>query len=285
MPVYLSNASSLHSLTITLFYQSKYLEHINDIEDHKIIILQMHGRHFEAYIERSMDEKAIYEALQIVLSSELDNNLDGNQCIIYDSVRNRRARLHYDEMNPNIIYTVEPTFSHVHGSKAGSGAARKTTHNISHIIQNWELQDADDIFSPEITPRQEEGSYDRRSRRPLLHPLDWGRSFTDKLRALSFKSQGRHLEAVELVQAEGNARCEGDESEVLEAVNADIVAATAKWAKNMEQEGVDVGDDKNGKGVLRGGVKEDVEDTEDGGGHVGWAYEQDGSFKIGTHFR
>ncbi|KAI0583451.1 hypothetical protein TUN199_05733 [Pyrenophora tritici-repentis] len=257
MPVYLSNASSLHSLTITLFYQSKYLEHINDIEDHKIIILQMHGRHFEAYIERSMDEKAIYEALQIVLSSELDNNLDGNQCIIYDSVRNRRARLHYDEMNPNIIYTVEPTFSH----------------------------DADDIFSPEITPRQEEGSYDRRSRRPLLHPLDWGRSFTDKLRALSFKSQGRHLEAVELVQAEGNARCEGDESEVLGAVNADIVAATAKWAKNMEQEGVDVGDDKNGKGVLRGGVKEDVEDTEDGGGHVGWAYEQDGSFKIGTHFR
>ncbi|KAI2485036.1 hypothetical protein Ptr902_03976 [Pyrenophora tritici-repentis] len=53
----------------------------------------------------------------------------------------------------------------------------------------------------------------------------------------------------------------------------------------MEQEGVDVGDDKNGKGVLRGGVKEDVEDTEDEGGHVGWAYEQDGSFKIGTHFR
>ncbi|KAI2485035.1 hypothetical protein Ptr902_03975 [Pyrenophora tritici-repentis] len=141
MPVYLSNASSLHSLTITLFYQSKYLEHINDIEDHKIIILQMHGRHFEAYIERSMDEKAIYEALQIVLSSELDNNLDGNQCIIYDSVRNRRARLHYDEMNPNIIYTVEPTFSHVHGSKAGSGAARRlpTTSPISSKIGSYRM--------------------------------------------------------------------------------------------------------------------------------------------------
>jgi len=103
---------------------------------------------------------------------------------------------------------------------------------------------------------------------------------------LSARTKGRFVEAMHLVQAEVKARHEHEDRAVLEMTIQDVVAVTAKWAQKVKDEAVEAGDEKKDESTVFSKVMaEALETMENGGIDVRWAYEQDDSFKISTHYR
>mgnify|MGYP006877406864 CR=1 FL=1 len=253
---------------------------------YKHITLKLEDKTFEASIDSTMREDAIYDAMR----SAMDTELDSKHFMIMDTKRNIKARLHFLELHINTVYGILPFPIRVQGPGSFSRAAQKCTHNVFHILKNWGLRNAADIFPKKIAPRE------RNADGEVPHVGDgtltavcgsgqWSKRFTEKLRLLSARTKGQHVEAIEILQAEVKARHEREGRAVVEVVTKDLVAVADKWAEKVEQEKVGVDDHNDDKGVFTEGMAEGLETTEDGGGYVGWAYEQDGKFKIGTHFK
>lgn len=253
---------------------------------YKQITLKLEDKIFEASIDCTMREDAIYDAMRSAMGAELESR----HFTIKDTKRKIKARLHFLELHTDTVYEILPFPIRVQGPGTFSRAAQKCTHNVYHILNNWDLSGTNSIFPNKIASRE------RNSDGEVPHVGDgtltavcnsgeWSKRFTEKLRFLSAKTKGQHVEAMEVLHNEVKARHGREGRAVVEVVTKDLVAATAKWAEKVEQETVEVDNDNDDKGVFTKGMTEGLETTEDGGGHVGWAYEQDGKFKIGTHFK
>jgi hypothetical protein len=280
----------------------------------KIITMRLGQKIIEADIDFKMSEDAIYKAMR----SQMAVALEGHQFIIWDPKHNRKARLHFDELNPTILYEIIPSHERTQGAGTLSGASQKTAQKLAQIRAHWNLDEDIHIFPDDIAPCEPRSDGQLRhltddNLTPLRRPELWSTSFTEKLRMLSVRSQNRHGEVMALVMQEVEARHNRETNAVVQVVSQDLVAATRKWEETMQQQVVNVPaavvpeqqrmlaqrvnyelveteEDRQANELFGGGLREAAEQAlgeseKDGGVGVSWEYDQEGKFMISTHFR
>jgi hypothetical protein len=95
----------------------------NRLTGHKTITMQLGEKIIEADIDYTMyDEDTIYETMR----SQIAVELEGNKFIVWDPKQNRKARLHFDEMNPTILYQIIPSHERTQGAGTLSGAWKRS---------------------------------------------------------------------------------------------------------------------------------------------------------------
>jgi hypothetical protein len=108
----------------------------NRLTGHKTITMQLGEKIIEADIDYTMyDEDTIYETMR----SQMAVELEGNKFIVWDPKHNRKARLHFDEMNPTILYQIIPSHERTQGAGTLSGASKKITYNLARVRAHWNL--------------------------------------------------------------------------------------------------------------------------------------------------
>lgn len=108
---------------------------------------------------------------------------------------------------------------------------------------------------------------------------------------LSVRSQDNQIDSMRLVLAEVDARHYREDDAVAQVTGGDLVNATKRWTELVAQQAnelVETKENEDENVVYTGGMMEAAAEAlgeAEGGVGVGWDYEQDGKFKIGTHFK
>ncbi|KAF2033509.1 hypothetical protein EK21DRAFT_108978 [Setomelanomma holmii] len=129
--------------------------------------------------------------------------------------------------------------------------------------------------------------------------MEWPCKFADELRKLSLRTQNRHSEAVQWLRERMKARQEWKEDAMEEVTTGDIrwvmkehermEAQREATLRGTAQQVKELVEDQDDTAIFAGGLAQAAEQAleESSSEHmaVGWQYEQDGEFQIGTHFR
>ncbi|KAF3050828.1 hypothetical protein E8E11_006982 [Didymella keratinophila] len=196
-----------------------------------------------------MDAIFIYEALRAIL-----HHIIGTSHIIIKKSSGELAQLSYPALKAGATYTIALSVDRIRGAGTASSATKRTAQNLVVICSHWGLQDASEIF-PAHTEFCEGVSIVPRTRNAgnllstmmndvdtsLLKPALWGRGFTDGLRGLSARTQGRHEEALRLLVGVMSERLDSDKDMVIECVgnqevNREAVSGLQAMAQQATEE-------------------------------------------------
>lgn len=169
---------------------------------------------FTTTINPTMNETDIYEALRAPLSAYI-----GTYHIAITKPSGELAHLSFRDLTTKVVYNITTSTEQVQGAPS-SGPPKSVLNNLAIITGHWNLVSAADIFPPQggfnnmgIAPRTRNAenalptisdTFDT----PLLNPEGWPARFTDELRKLSSRTQGRHGDALAMVGARVSARWE-----------------------------------------------------------------------------
>lgn len=216
-----------------------------------------------ALIDSGMSEGAIYQALYDAVGSFVG----ASDITIYNIEGTDKAQLGYHHLKEGRQYRVEKS---EHSTIVQASSTMHTAQNIVQILAHWGLQHAANIFEgrQSIAPRSQncEGNIPKvqdDTDTPSKDPLQWPRNFSQQLRTFAKHTQGRHQEAMQLLNAEVEKRKARNASAVLEAIAEDIRKAMKEKVKLVAQGAwTEVKEEDDATRVYAGGLSEALSNVE-----------------------
>jgi hypothetical protein len=241
----------------------------------KLITLRYGDMTMTTPIHSDMSEAEIYDEL----CSTLDMNsidISNSHIVVMDpSHNNEKVYLHYQHLKQGRLYLLGTSDERIQGAGTYSSASQRTKQYLAVVQQHWGLASPTDIFPANIAPHDT--------------PSKWPRRFVEELRKLSVRTKNKHQDAIGLLRAqvEAGENCQGDTA--TKVTSSNIRNAVKEYVRLVAQQANELIEDWEDTALFAGGLGEAAEQALQEGcdedGVVGWEYEQDGKFQIGTHFR
>lgn len=190
--------------------------------------MRLGDKTFIVDLNSTMSEDNIYDAMH----SQLSHDFNSMQFIVWDAKYNKKARLHYHELEEGREYHITTCTARAHGPGTASKGMEKNLTNLGIILGHWNLTDTSAILPPSIAPRVPNilavslSTTDSDS--ALEDPTRWPRRLIEELRKLSNQTQGRHPEAMQFLLAAVQARYSRDQDPVPQVTSGDIRFAVQK---------------------------------------------------------
>jgi hypothetical protein len=241
----------------------------------KFITLRYGEITMTAPIESDMGEDEIYDEL---LSTLYINSIDiGNyHIVVMDPARNnKKVYLHYQHLKQGKLYLLGTSSERIQGAGTQSSASQRTVHSLTVVQKHWGLEAPTDIFPVDMAPR--------------ATPDKWPCQFVEELRKLSLRTINMHQHAIGLLRVQVGAGDNWQEDATKEVTSSNIRGAVKEHMRLMAQQSGELLEDMEDTTAFVGGLAEAADQALQQEGNndsvVGWEYEQDAKFQIGTHFR